>query len=313
MSRRLSRISLALVLLLSSEVWALGLGDIRMNSSLNQPLSARIELLSATPDELDNLTIAMASGDTFGRYGIDRPFFLQDIQFTIVRSGRADGNYVQVLSTSPMAEPFLTFLVEASWSRGRLLREYTVFLDPPTFAPPAADTAPVVQAPSRSAPSDSGRIERAAPPPRTTPRPAPTPAPATTSAPQQATPETSFTPPPVADVTPFDAIAGDELPVGRGYTLWGVAARIRPDSRLTINQTMLAIFEANPQAFGGNINMLRAGATLRIPSADEIFQISRADALAEAQRQHAEWSSPRELHRYGAGHTSGCNPGCLVW
>ena len=150
MSRRLSRISLALVLMLSSEVWALGLGDITMNSALNEPLNARIELLSATPEELDNLQIAMASADTFDRYGIDRPFYLSDIQFSIVRSGRADGNYVQVISLSPMAEPFLTFLVEASWSRGRLLREYTVFLDPPTFAPPAANTAPAVQAPSQT-------------------------------------------------------------------------------------------------------------------------------------------------------------------
>ena len=165
MSRSLSRISLVLVLLLSSEVWALGLGDIRMESALNEPLSARIELLSAAAEELDDLKIVMASADTFDRYGIDRPFFLQDIQFTIVRSGRADGNYVQVRSASPMAEPFLTFLVEASWSRGRLLREYTVFLDPPTFAPPAADTAPAVQAPTRTEPSDSGRIERATPPP----------------------------------------------------------------------------------------------------------------------------------------------------
>ena len=80
MSRRLSRISLVLVVLLSSEVWALGLGDITMNSALNEPLNARIDLLSATPEELDNLTVALASGETFERYGIDRPFYLQDMQ-----------------------------------------------------------------------------------------------------------------------------------------------------------------------------------------------------------------------------------------
>ena len=79
MSRRLSRISLALVVFLASEVWALGLGDITMNSALNEPLNARIELLSATPEELDNLTIALASADTFERYGIDRPFFLRTV------------------------------------------------------------------------------------------------------------------------------------------------------------------------------------------------------------------------------------------
>jgi pilus assembly protein FimV len=286
MSRRLSRISLALVILLSSEVWALGLGDIRMNSALNEPLDAEIELLSATPDELDNLTVAMAAAETFDRYGIDRPFFLADIQFNIVRSGRSDGNIVQVRSAAPMAEPFITFLVEASWSRGRLLREYTVFLDPPTFAPPATDTAPAVQAPTRSEPTDSGRIERAAPPPQ---QARPTPAPA----PRQPAPEPQQQQPaqqPVQDDIQFDTTTGGDLLVGRGDTLWGVASRVRPDSRLTMNQTMLAIFEANPDAFGGNINILRAGAALRIPSADEVFRINRGDAFAEAQRQHAEWT-----------------------
>jgi len=276
MSRRLSRFSLVLVILLSSEAWALGLGDIRMNSALNEPLNARIELLSGAPEELDNLNLGLASADTFERYGLDRPFFLQDIRFNIVRSGSADGNYVEVRSGTPMAEPFLTFLVEASWSRGRLLREYTVFLDPPTFAPPAAASAPVVRAPSRATPSDSGRIERQAP--------VPAPAPTRQTTPQQPKPQ------PVADDTPFDTSTVADYSVQRGETLWTIALQVRPDSRLSMNQTMLAIFEANPEAFGGNINILRAGAGLRIPSADEIFRISRGEALAEAQRQHAEWA-----------------------
>jgi pilus assembly protein FimV len=282
--------SLVLVFLLSSEIWALGLGDIRMESALNEPLSARIELLSATPEELDNLTIAMASTDTFQRYGIDRPFYLQDIQFNIVRSGRADGNYVQVRSGAPMAEPFLTFLVEASWSRGRLLREYTVFLDPPTFAPPAADTTPAVQAPTRTAPSDSGRIERSAPPPAQRQQPAPRPAPAPRQADSQPAPQPRPAPAPAPNPADFADIPGDEYTVLRGDTLWGLASRIRPDFRLSMNQTMLAIFEANPDAFGGNINILRAGATIRIPSADAIFEIDRGAAFEEAQRQNAEWS-----------------------
>ncbi len=76
MSRRLSRISLALFLLLSSEIWALGLGEINLESALNEPLRAKIELLSATPEELDDLTIGLASVETFDRYGLDRPGFL---------------------------------------------------------------------------------------------------------------------------------------------------------------------------------------------------------------------------------------------
>ena len=213
---------------MSSHVWALGLGDIRLQSALNEPLRAEIELLSATPDELDNLKIAMASADTFQRYGLDRPFYLQDILFQIVRSGRADGNVVEIRSATPMAEPFLTFLVEATWSRGRLLREYTVLLDPPTFAPPAAETAPAVQAPSRATPADSGQIRRPAPTPqRATPQPAPTRQ--ATPAPQRSLPapqqEPRLEPQPVRDASPYDTTTGGDYTVARSETLWFIVRR----------------------------------------------------------------------------------------
>jgi len=306
-----------MLFLLSSEVWAIGLGDIELDSALNEPLRAEIVLLSASPDELVDLRISLASAETFERYGIDRPVFLQGVEFNVVDRG-AEGSVVQIRSRAPISEPFLTFLIEATWSSGRLLREYTVLLDPPTYSPPAMQQAPVVEAPRRSVPSDSGQIEReAAPTPEPTqeptqePIPEPTPVPvATVPAPQPLesarSSDTSVTdssygsapepvvepearPEPVMDSTPYNTNDGGDFYVAKGQTLWSVAAHLRPDSRLTINQTMLAIFEANPDAFGGNINMLKAGASLRIPSADEVFQISRNDALSEVQRQHSVW------------------------
>ena len=283
MPRRLTRISLVALLLLSSELWALGLGDIRVESALNEPLRAEIELLSASPEELQGLTVTLASSDTFDRYGLDRPFYLQNMTFEVVRTGRSTGNHVRVRSTSPMTEPFLTFLVEVSWARGRLLREYTVFLDPPTFRPPsAAEPAPPVSAPQRSAPTDSGRIDRT-PAPTAPTQPAP--------APRQPDPK----PAPVADDTPYDASAGDDYVVRRGDTLWGIASAMRPDSRLTMNQTMVAIYEANPGAFGGNINLLREGARLRVPSADEIYRIDRGQAQSEVQRQYSSWDGAPDV------------------
>lgn len=291
MSRRLTRLPLLLVLLLSSKVWAIGLGDITLDSALNEPLRAEIALLSASPDELADLKVALASTETFERYGIDRPFYLQGIQFNVVNGGAA-GSAVQIRSRAPITEPFLTFLVEATWASGRLLREYTVLLDPPTFAPPEVQQAPAVTAPVRSTPSDSGRIDRQPP---ATPAPAaqatpPTPAsarpPQGTRAPSSSEPK----PLPPRDDAPYASNNADEIVVQRGDTLWGVAARMRPDSRLTMNQTMLAIYQANPDAFAGNINALQAGARVRVPSADEIFQINRGDALSEVQRQHSAWT-----------------------
>jgi pilus assembly protein FimV len=290
MSRCLTRISLALVLLLSSEVWAIGLGDINLDSALNEPLRADIELLSATPEELANLNVTLASAETFSRYGIDRPFFLQEIEFHVQANG-ANGPVVQIRSRSPITEPFLTFLVEATWSSGRLLREYTVLLDPPTYAPPAVQQAPAVEAPRRATPTDSTRIERQQPvqrqaPPPQQQQPRVTPAP---TAPRDR--DTTSTAPPSAPArSSYSTSAAGDYYVERGDTLWGIASRMRPDDRLTMNQTMLAIFEANPGAFSNNINRLSAGATLRIPSADEVFQISRHDAFSEVKRQNSIWS-----------------------
>jgi len=283
MSRRLTRISLVFVLLLASEVWAIGLGDINLDSALNEPLRAEIDLLSATPEELAGLTIALASAETFTRYGMERPFYLQEMQFNIVDGG-VNGSKVHIRSRSPITEPFLTFLVEATWTSGRLLREYTVLLDPPTYTPPLVQQERAVTAPRRSTPSDSARIEPQPAP--QIPPPAPQPAPT----PRQPAPTFSSDSAPPVDDRPYATNASGEYIVHRGETLWSWATRVRPDSRLTINQTMLAIFEANPNAFGGNINILREGALLRIPSADEIFQISRGDALDEVKRQHSAWS-----------------------
>lgn len=301
MSRSFIRISMLLMLMFAGRAWAIGLGDINLDSALNEPLRAEIVLLSASPDELADLTISMASAETFARYGIDRPFYLQSIQFNVVDNGQL-GSVVQVRSRSAITEPFLTFLVEATWSSGRLLREYTVLLDPPTYAAPSSQSAPVVEAPRLSTPSDSGQIQRPATPPPQESRPAPQPAqtlPVETGPTEEAAPdydagaaETALESPPQppVDNTPFGTIEGGDLVVQRGDTLWGIASRNRPDQRLTMNQTMLAIYEANRDAFGGNINLLKAGASLRIPSADDVFQISRGDAINEVQRQHSAWS-----------------------
>ncbi|MDA0679510.1 MAG: hypothetical protein O2880_04175 [Proteobacteria bacterium] len=288
MSSRLNRMWLMPFLLLASQAWALGLGEIRLSSALNEPMRAEIDLLSATPDELDNLTIGLASAETFDRYDLDRPLFLTRLRFDIVKSGRTDGNFIRVTSLEPVTEPFVTFLVEASWSRGRLLREYTILLDPPTFAPPpATQSTQAVTAPSRATTADSGQIQRQVPAPVPSPAPARSQvqAPVQSQSPQVTAPAQSQT----QGQPTFDETPGDVLVVQRGETLWGITTRVRPDSRLTINQTMLAIFEANPEAFGDNINVMRAGATLRIPSADDIFRISRGDAFAEVQRQNNAW------------------------
>ena len=292
MRRHLPRLLLTGALLSPVTLYALGLGEIRLNSALNQPFDAEIELLSPTPEELSSLKVTMANQDVFARYGIDRPQYLSNFEFSVSRSrdGKAT---IKVSSNRSVTEPYVTLLVEAAWARGRLVREYTVLLDPPVFMPSQETPAPVTT--PQSATTAEGRIERQqtpAPerrpaPPRPAVTPAPTPEP--TPAPEQSVPS------PVAERrqdVPSDqtvvASPGGEYVVQRNDTLSKIAAAANPGGRL--NRTMIAVFRGNPQAFAGNINRLRAGSVLRIPELAEIEAIATDEAAAEVSRQNAEWS-----------------------
>src|SRR5262245_21000916 len=129
MRRHLPRLLLLTGALLSpATLYALGLGDIRLNSSLNQPFDAEIELIAPTGDELQSLKVGVSDNEMFARYGIDRPAYLSNFEFAIAR-GRDGRAAIKVTSNRSVTEPFVTLLVEARWARGRLLREYTVLLD----------------------------------------------------------------------------------------------------------------------------------------------------------------------------------------
>ena len=290
--RALARWGITPLLAAPVGAWALGLGNIELQSALNQPFQAQIEVVSATPDELQGLKVALAPSEMFERYGLDRPAFLQNLEFRVVadRSGRG---VVQVTSAQSIAEPFVTLLVEATWPRGRVLREYTVLLDPPVLLPAPATPQAVQPAETRPATSNSsgGAINRPAPqqPAR---QPAPEPAP------QAAPPPVSRTEPePAAPVSrsappraPASAAGGAYGPVQRGDTLWVIADRFRPEG-VTVNQMMVAMYRSNPDAFGGNINLLRAGASLHLPEATDFNQLTVTAANSEVQRQTDEWSS----------------------
>ncbi len=279
MRRHLPRLLLTGALLSPVTLYALGLGEIRLNSALNQPFDADIELISPTAEELAGLKVGLASNELFSRYGIDRPAYLSNFDFSISRSrdGRAT---IKVRSNRSVTEPFVTLLVEASWARGRLLREYTVLLDPPVFMPSQSETPAPVATPQSGARTE-GRIERQ-PAPQTEPQPEPAAEPALQT-------QTSEEPAaPVAAATP--ATIGGEYTVERNDTLWRIASRTNPGSPSGVNQTMIALFRANPDAFNGNINRLRAGSVLRIPDMAEIEVVSAGEATTEVARQTAEWA-----------------------
>ncbi len=135
-----------LVLFFMSPMWAyaLGLGEIKLRSSLEEPFDAEIELTSASSSVLQTLQVTLASSEDFSRVGIKPVPAVKLLRFEVVRKP-GGGAAVHVTTPEPVHDPYLNFLIEANWGRGRVLREYTVLLDPPELA---GEEAPVIDAPS---------------------------------------------------------------------------------------------------------------------------------------------------------------------
>jgi pilus assembly protein FimV len=255
------RVLVSAMLLAPPVALPLGLGEIRLGSALNEPLSAEIDLVAATPDELGALQAQLASRELFQRYGLDRPAHLDSLEFRVGR-GQDGRSVLLVRSRDAIGEPFVSFLVDVSWPRGRLLREYTVLLDPPVYASQGDQAAPAA--------IDAPRAESA-------------PAPAATA------PEAGATSEPVA-AEPGPATEGPSAyRVETGDTLYEIAGSLALGDRSTTQRMMIGLFRANPAAFRDNINVLRAGAILRVPTADELSAIGVGEATAEVSRQVSAW------------------------
>lgn len=284
---------------------AAGLGKLSVTSALGQPLAAEIELFAADKAELDSLSASLASDQAFRDARVDFAPVLSTLRFAVVK--KPDGKAVlKVTSTRPVNDPFVDMLIELNWASGRLVREYTVLLDPPGTTI-AQTPAPVVVEPALTA----------APPPAVTePQPAeatepgtatlaePSPASATgapTTSAAEATAEPVPEPRPAApatDTRPSAAEAapsfeGDRILVKRGDTLTRIAQRVRPDS-VTLEQTLIGLFRENPHAFEGNVNRLKAGKTLEIPSAEKVAAIRQQEAARELRLQAADWRAYRQ-------------------
>lgn len=271
MARLLARILAVLALWLPLASHGLGLGEITLRSALNQPLEAEIALLALRPDEADSVTVKLASNATFEQSGVERIPLHSELRFKLQQKATGD-YYIRVYTQPPVKEPFVNFLVEINWSAGRLMREYTVLLDPPTLMPAPA---PRIQAP----------LAQNTAPPSITPSSIP---PASVSTSGRFNGGQSITSAPPNNYTqPRD-------------TLWSLAQRLRPDASVSTQQMMLALLKANPDAFfENNINSLKSGYRLRVPDLAEINALSAEQALREVKQHNAAWANRRS--QAGAG------------
>ena len=235
---------------------ALGLGELTLQSALNQQFRAEIQLHNVGDLSRSQIIANLASQEYFERAGVERIFFLTRIQFEVVHRSPEDV-IIRLTTDRNVREPFLNFLVELHWPSGRLLREFTVLLDPPAFS----ETPP--------APIKQAQVELA----------------------KQA-PALVAAKPAVGEPVHVDQQTDLRVRIKKNDTLWSIARDHRPEKSLSIRQTMLAIQKNNPQAFiNNNINLIKAGQLLTIPSATEIRDFSSSQAIVEARRQNDAWQS----------------------
>ncbi len=135
--RKLATAAAVSLALASGSAQALILGEIEMRSALNQPIDAEIGLTSVAAGELEGMRVTLASQEAFSRAGIERSRVLTDLRFNVTENATGQP-VIQISSRKPILEPFLNFLVDVEWRGGRLVREYTVLLDPPVFMSPSA-------------------------------------------------------------------------------------------------------------------------------------------------------------------------------
>ncbi len=262
-----------------------------MLSALGQPLSAEIDLISVQKDEVSSLAIRLAPPEAFTKANIVFSPALIGARLSIEK--RSDGQpYAKITSTRSVNDPFINLLVELSWSRGRLVREYTVLIDPPNLPAIAAVAAPVAP-PVVAAP--------------VAPEPAPAPivAPAAPVAPAAAEAKPAARAPGAASkpaAAPASAMSDGRQygPVKRGETLARIAANVKPEG-ITLEQTLVGLYRSNPDAFSGNMNRLKSGQILRVPEREQLVDIAPQDALKEVRVQASNWNAYRQKIADAAG------------
>ena len=302
--------------LAASSVHAAGLGRLNIQSALGQPLRADVEVPSVSPDEAPTLQVRLAPQTAFRQANLEFNPALTQLRFDL--ESRGDGSYVvHVSSAQPVNEPFLDLLLELTWSTGRVLREYTVLLDPPGLRPapevlppvaaqtqpvaPAAPPAPAAEAaPAPVAqPPAQPAVETPAAPPAGPPAgqfaaapPEPVATAPTAPPPPTTTPEPTRAKPAPAQVAPAET-AATTYKVKPGDTLGQIALNNKSAS-VSLDQMLVALLRANPNAFiRNNMNLVLAGATLTIPQDPEARGVDPADARREVVAQSTDFAAYR--------------------
>jgi pilus assembly protein FimV len=287
---------------------ALGLGRLNVQSSLGEVLRAEIEVTSLTPEEQASLRIRVAPPEAYRAANVDYNPVLPGTRATFEK--RPDGRlFVRLVSDRGVQEPFVDVILEISWATGRLVREYTLLFDPPatiragaqqpgattspvmSAAPPAPTPLPQTTAMTKAEQREAARAaERER---RAQQKAAAAEAKANREESASAAPRSSATTTAATDAAGSGA-SEDEVKVRSGDTLSKIAGRVQKQG-VSLDQMLVALFRANPSAFSGNnMNRLRAGVVLSVPSAETAQAVQPAEARKTIVAQSADFGAYRQ-------------------
>jgi pilus assembly protein FimV len=255
--RNLTKTFAAVSLMTPMGAYALGVGDIKLHSALNQNLNAEIALVLSDTEKLTDIKVKLAPPSKFEEAGVPWSHFLSQIKFKTVT--KANGAViVKLSSTEVLNEPFLDFLLEVSWPKGDIYREFTVLVDPPAIY--QQKTVPVT-------------IKQPEPIKQ-----------------QQLPTQKVFQQQPI-DATAMTRSSTSEYgPTGSRDTLWKVAEKVIRNKDISVEQMMMALYEANPEAFfKPNVNALAAGVSLKVPEDDVVMNLCHREAKNEFNIQVEAW------------------------
>ncbi len=267
--------------------FALGLGEVEVYSKLNEPLNAEIRLLYSDPQEPAETTVTLASEEDFRRVGLDATMVPVNLDFEVTLG--VEGDYViKITSQQSVTEPFLDILIDVNWANGRVLREYVMLLDPPVIAPSSNQAQTTgLDSTTQTAPVSTSEEPEYVP---VEDEPEPVESAPSTTEDTSAAVEDDYEP-----LTPSNVSDGTYGPVAAGDTLWEIAQASRPSSDISVNRMMVMLLQMNPDAFyDNNINALKRGAILRLPTESEFDSVSEDDAVAEVNTQNRNWESYRD-------------------
>lgn len=263
----------------STDAHALALGRITVQSALGEPLRADIDIPEISPEEAASLKAAVASPEAFRAAGLEYNQAMSNLQITLQQ--RPGGRmFLRLSSDRVINDPFIDLILEANWSSGRLVRDYTMLFDPPNLRPFSAPAPSIAQVPPPASPPVAAP---AAPRAVTTPPAvAAAPIPAAPVAPRAAPAAPRPAPPsPVARPAPRPAPAKEQarqVTVQAGDTAGRIAAANKP-SNISLDQMLVALLRANPEAFiDGNVNRVKAGAVLDMPDATQAALVDAGEA-----------------------------------